>query len=167
VRSVVLICILLALAACDDAQVKQCETSIVDKLKAPSSYKRINITRSQIDSSIHKPPYDSVTIYYDAVNAYNAPLRGDETCFFEPGTDTRMNNPFEAEVRAQLDAALAKSADAALDHAADAANAETAADIASDGANPGQQYDPRDACLENATTTDAYAECDRLYGAGE
>jgi len=121
----------LALAACNSAQVEQCQSELLSKLKAPASFKRVKLDISNIPDSIHKPPYDSVTITYDAVNSYNAPLRDEYTCFFKPGTTDRIENPFMGEVDPAIDTnstnATEAAAGAALNAAANAAsNAQNA-----------------------------------------
>lgn len=82
-----------ALAACDSSQVRACEIRLKERLKSPASYKRVSAEVSRIPKNIHDPPYDSVTITYDAANSFNALLRDKETCFFHPGT-TEQFDPY-------------------------------------------------------------------------
>jgi hypothetical protein len=115
----------ITLAGCDSSQVQLCEQHLKSKLKSPASYKRIEAESIQIDSSIHKPPYDEVTITYDAANSYNALLRDSETCFYHPGTTDRIENPFAEEVEAEMQkmsSAASQAADDALNAAANAAD---------------------------------------------
>lgn len=68
----------------EQPEVQRCEEQLLGKLKAPSSYKRINVRVTDINP---KDPSDLVhvserwvTIEYDAVNSFNAPLRDTEIC---------------------------------------------------------------------------------------
>lgn len=88
---VALFCLCVSLTSCDSNQVQACETHLKDKLKSPASYKRVSLDSLQIPKSIHDPPYDEVTITYDAANSYNALLRDKEMCFFHPGTTDRFD----------------------------------------------------------------------------
>src|SRR3954465_2372843 len=81
------------LTACDSDQVQACETQLKEKLKSPASYKRIKVDITKISKDINDPPYDDVTITYDAANSYNALLRDKESCLYHPGT-TNQFNPF-------------------------------------------------------------------------
>lgn len=56
----------------DDPAIEVCEYVLKAKLKAPSSYKRI--TSNLIENK--------VIITYDAVNSFNAPIRGGKVCYF-------------------------------------------------------------------------------------
>lgn len=56
----------------DDPAIEVCEYVLKAKLKAPSSYKRI--TSNIIENK--------VAITYDAVNSFNAPIRGGKVCYF-------------------------------------------------------------------------------------
>jgi hypothetical protein len=65
------------LSACgtsDSPGLVACEQAIQATLKSPSSYKRIKAEGS--DEYIW-------SIEYDAVNSYNAPLRGSGNCYFD------------------------------------------------------------------------------------
>lgn len=53
---------------------------MLSKLKAPSSYKRIKAYSVFMDKQ--QPPEVWVSIEYDAVNSFNAPLRDFEVCKF-------------------------------------------------------------------------------------
>lgn len=76
-RALVPILCMLTLTSCGDSPgLVACEKAIQSKLKAPSSYKRIKADGA-----------DDLawTIEYDAVNAFNAPLRGKGRCFYKDG----------------------------------------------------------------------------------
>jgi hypothetical protein len=79
------------LAGCTDAATNACEQELIGTLKSPASYKRVKVERVTIPDSIHKPPYDEVTITYDAANSYNALLRDQYRCFYRPGTLDRVD----------------------------------------------------------------------------
>jgi hypothetical protein len=59
----------------DPEGVRTCEASLLSTLKAPASYKRVKYEESRAMGS-----YYAVTITYDAVNAFNAPIRADHIC---------------------------------------------------------------------------------------
>lgn len=65
-------------------EVAQCEERLIGKLKAPSTYKKVKVDVTDINPSnpedIEHPKERWVTITYDAVNSYNAPIRGSEMC---------------------------------------------------------------------------------------
>lgn len=90
----------LALVACgvtDSSQLKACEEQLLEKLKSPSSYKRISTDEMTLNAG--KPPhYYSVSIEYDAANSYGALLRDTERCSFrldEKGrATTEMFEPY-------------------------------------------------------------------------
>ena len=79
----------LLLGACNAFEqdgVSQCRKSIQDTLKAPASYKEADVQVTDINT---KTPEDLrhltqrwVTITYDAVNSYNAPIRDKRMCSF-------------------------------------------------------------------------------------
>jgi hypothetical protein len=71
---------LLFLSGCEQATISSCEALIKSELKAPSTYKRIEVMSAEIKE--HKPPYYSVVIYYDAANSYGTPLRLMRQCSF-------------------------------------------------------------------------------------
>lgn len=95
------------LAGCDKADVKACEDYILDGLRSPSTYERIEVTRSE--SPVAPADYDriigvldgsigaavkkadlsegvavrSLYVSYDAQNAFGAPVRNIEECKFK------------------------------------------------------------------------------------
>jgi hypothetical protein len=82
-----LIMSLLLLTGCGEKQgVDQCEQAIKDKLKAPSSYHRVSVDVNDINaanpSDISRFTERWVDVTYDAVNSFNAPLRGRQHCRF-------------------------------------------------------------------------------------
>lgn len=81
----------IMLAACDSNQVQLCEKQLKEKLVAPASYKRVSV--NEFVNPSYKQPYHEVTITYDAVNSYNAPLRGKESCWYKPDTSESID-PF-------------------------------------------------------------------------
>jgi hypothetical protein len=79
--------LLLALPGCsaiEAEEVKRCEAQLLAKLKAPSSYKRVSARSTDINpadpTNLKNLTERWVTIEYDAVNSYNAPLRDSEIC---------------------------------------------------------------------------------------
>lgn len=62
----------LLLAGCSDPNLNACEDALKATLKAPASYKRIKVTGNPGDTLY--------LIEYDAVNSYNAPIRGNGMC---------------------------------------------------------------------------------------
>lgn len=62
--------------ACDSAEDKACDDAIKATLKAPSSYKRISKVGGKIE--------------YDAVNSFNAPLRGRGVCLYDAEKGTAL-----------------------------------------------------------------------------
>lgn len=62
----------LLLAGCSDPNLDACEDALKATLRAPSSYKRI-----AVNGHWQGRTYD---IEYDAVNAFNAPIRGKGWC---------------------------------------------------------------------------------------
>ena len=79
------------MAGCTDAATNACEQELMSTLKSPASYKRVKVEQVTIPDSIHKPPYDEVTITYDAANSYNALLRDQYRCLYRPGTLDRID----------------------------------------------------------------------------
>ena len=93
---------LSALAGCHGAYepgIEQCESELLAKLKAPSTYKRIKastiivtadvirqsnreLKKIGIEGGTDENPADylSVSIEYDASNSYGVPLRDTQTC---------------------------------------------------------------------------------------
>lgn len=68
-RFVLTLFFIAALSSCDSAEDKACDEAIKATLKAPSSYKRVSKQGGRIE--------------YDAVNSFNAPLRGRGLCIFD------------------------------------------------------------------------------------
>lgn len=65
--------LLLATSGCNQA-IAACEDAIKKDLRSPSSYKQISSSSYRSDQRI------SVTIEYDAANAFNAPIRATAHC---------------------------------------------------------------------------------------
>ena len=139
----------ILVSGCDSAQVRQCEAQLKEKLKAPASYKRVSA--EEFVNTSYKEPYDEVTITYDAVNSFNAPLRDRERCFYKPNT-TDSIDPFGFNSAEAVDmsattnatemnsseADLSKLADQAVSDAENAMNATDAPhdhDISPEGAH--------------------------------
>lgn len=62
---------LIALSGCgDDPEINYCDAAIKATLKAPASYKRVGVSKNGYKWRID----------YDAVNSYNAPIRGSGQC---------------------------------------------------------------------------------------
>lgn len=104
-RGLAAIGMLVALAGCGGSPaIKKCEDYIVAKLRSPSTYKRISADGTAV-------PYESPTKYtvvieYDAVNAYNAPVRDRQVCSYpvrgrKPVTDIYVDFDAEAEREAE------------------------------------------------------------------
>lgn len=70
-RHLALILLPIALAGCEDPNLTRCDEAIKARLKAPASFKRVSADGSG----------GFWTIQYDAVNSFNAPLRGRGHCF--------------------------------------------------------------------------------------
>ncbi|MCJ8158353.1 hypothetical protein [Sphingomonas sp. LaA6.9] len=66
----------LALGGCDKPEIKICEDFILNKLRSPSTYKRIKASGIKVGEKY------SVTVEYDAANAYGAPIRDNQICVF-------------------------------------------------------------------------------------
>lgn len=101
-----LVIALLVLSGCTQYkdEVVDCRNRIIDKLKAPSSYKEISAEDAFVEKDIDdpelknlrvaidklneetgkepepKPPYQVVTIKYDAQNSFGAMIRGQGVC---------------------------------------------------------------------------------------
>jgi hypothetical protein len=74
------------LSGCNSAQnkaVNACETFIKDRLRSPSTYKRINVDGLGPAFENEGHSVKMVTIEYDAANAYGTPIRGSQQCTFE------------------------------------------------------------------------------------
>jgi len=77
----------MALSGCgafQSPEEQRCEAQLLDKLKSPASYKRVSSHVTDIDpddpANLSSVTERWVTIEYDAVNSFNAPLRGTEIC---------------------------------------------------------------------------------------
>jgi hypothetical protein len=149
----------LALASCGSAQVQQCESQLMQKLKAPASYNRVSVETGSSSASDGVPAYDSVMIAYDAANSFNAPLRGRELCFFRPGTTDRFN-PFENMPDSDFTLFGKNTANAAENSLDAVSNAVENAQAAINGmSNEDDSADEYDDCVANAHTTAAYEAC--------
>jgi hypothetical protein len=96
----------LLLGACDSAAVKGCEEFVQSRLQAPSSYKRIQVNEMNSPSSqtemlalgkdrrllamekemgmADRPlTLHTVLVEYEAKNAFNASVRGQQACYFD------------------------------------------------------------------------------------
>jgi hypothetical protein len=111
------------LAGCstfDPSEIKDCEASIQSRLKAPSTYKRISATRTFM--SEEKPPEVWVSIAYDAVNTFNAPLRDSTICeypaFVSGSVDWTKYQAAQARGELAIDAIDAAAAEAVRKEAA-------------------------------------------------
>lgn len=86
-------CLGLALSGCDalisneEAAIRVCEGYIIGKLKAPATYKRVEVTVGMLDKAQSNR---DVFISYDAANSFGTPLRSLEHCSF----DTLANGDF-------------------------------------------------------------------------
>lgn len=161
-KTVWLVPALLLVTSCDSSQIRQCEAQLKNKLKSPASYKRVRVDQTSIGPEIHKPPYDEVTITYDAANAFNALLRDNETCFFVPGTTYAMANPYDQAASAQLDAVDMN----ATDMAATDTNETDAADTPGNAADNGYAEGVRE--LQNAIPENRRRwEAERAANGGE
>jgi hypothetical protein len=58
----------------------KCETKLVNKLRSPSTYKKVAVNHLPWSETEH-----SVTITYEAVNGFNAPIRSQEVCRYTIG----------------------------------------------------------------------------------
>ena len=70
-RRLILILLPIALAGCENPNLTRCDEAIKARLKAPASFKRVSAEGGDT----------FWTIQYDAVNSFNAPLRGKGICF--------------------------------------------------------------------------------------
>lgn len=64
----------------DGPGIKECEDYVIAKLRSPTTYKRIKA--SGIGIPYDAPKYYSVTVEYDAANAYGTPIRETQFCKF-------------------------------------------------------------------------------------
>jgi hypothetical protein len=76
--------LVLGLSGCADFfenhAITECETMLKGRLKAPASYKR-----ASVDGSGSNHDNGAWTIHYDAVNSFNAPIRGQGLCVIKDG----------------------------------------------------------------------------------
>lgn len=74
-RRFTLILLSIALAGCSNPELAKCDEAIKATLKAPASFKRVSAEGSG----------GFWNIQYDAVNSFNAPLRGRGHCYVLKG----------------------------------------------------------------------------------
>lgn len=108
---VALVLLPIAATACSDRpEIAQCEAFILKKLKAPSTYKRI--TATGIGIPYESPKEYSVSIEYDAANAYGVPVRGTQICTY-PLKDGRADTSAYIDFDRRFEDAARKAADEA------------------------------------------------------
>lgn len=118
-RAVVLLGVLAVLSGCaDKPEIKQCEDYIKGKLRSPSTYKRIKAEGVAVP--FEKPTKYTVSVEYDAANAYGTPVRDTQLCIYP----IRDGKPV-ADHYIDFDAGLSATADM-IEEQAD--NLEAAAD---------------------------------------
>ena len=105
------LCLLaIALSGCFERQeIQQCESYAIAKLKAPSTYKRIDASGAPTPQD--RPTEYTVTVSYDAANLYGVPIRETQVCVFplkngEP--DTSKHIDFDARFESAAKAAVEK-----------------------------------------------------------
>jgi hypothetical protein len=83
VRRLAAIAAAVAMTGCDQKPqaVQQCEALLLPTLKAPSTYKLVEHLVSLPNKKTGK---QDVFLTYDAANTYNAPIRGQFWCVFNP-----------------------------------------------------------------------------------
>lgn len=107
-----------ACGALDSAQVQDCERQLLDKLKSPSSYKRVSASGIAIPAEGKHPRYYSVDIKYDADNSYGAAIRDTEICMYRIDAQGRPTvEPIEIDYAADA-ASMADNLEAAADNVA-------------------------------------------------
>lgn len=124
---------LITLSGCstfDPPEVAACEKYLVAKLKAPSTYKRINA--SSVGVPYAKPTEWDVDIEYDAANAFNTPIRDHQLCQFPLSNgrpDTSKYIDFDAALMSRaadmVDNSFEAAVNAAVPPKADASPAAT------------------------------------------
>lgn len=77
VRSSALALCALALPGCSEA-LDACEDVIKAELRSPATYERVESNVYRFEQE--EPPYISVTVRYDAANAYGTPIRSLAVC---------------------------------------------------------------------------------------
>jgi hypothetical protein len=74
----------LILSGCQqNAAISACETFIKERLRAPSTYKKISDDGVSSAFEFDGKTIKMVTIEYDAANAYGTPIRESQQCTFE------------------------------------------------------------------------------------
>lgn len=97
------------MCACNNRpkEVQACEALLMPSLKAPSTYKLIDATASRT-----KKGTTNVFIQYDAVNSYNAPIRGTFACTVDAeGIAASLEADAEREVEEAAHIALSTGSD--------------------------------------------------------
>lgn len=99
----------LLLGGCDafrSREVKDCEDTLLHKLKAPSTYKLIE--QSTTYMRLEHPPEVWVSLEYDAQNSYGALLRDTEICRYPATGSGQVDWPrIDRDRETAADAALA------------------------------------------------------------
>lgn len=97
-RKALLVGALMMLGGCvtDPPEVKQCESSLLAKLKSPATYKRINVSNIRIADK--KAQYQSVEITYDSQNSYGALIRDTERCFYPVENNGSVRTDLPGEI---------------------------------------------------------------------
>jgi hypothetical protein len=67
----------------EDSAVRACETFIKERLRSPSTYKKISDDGLGPSFKSDGRDVKMVVIEYDAANAYGTPIRGTQQCLFE------------------------------------------------------------------------------------
>jgi hypothetical protein len=67
----------------EDAAVRACETFIKERLRSPSTYKKISDDGLGPSFKSEGRDVKMIAIEYDAANAYGTPIRGNQLCRFE------------------------------------------------------------------------------------
>lgn len=80
----------------EEKLIAECEQWLKERLRAPSSYKRVSATAAIPDEAESR---QSVFIEYDAVNAFNAPLREIAQCDFPYGPEEAKLRPITSHER--------------------------------------------------------------------
>ena len=100
---ILLIPILIGLSGCNPAQsqaVQACETFIKERLRSPSTYKRISVDDLGPAFESDGRRIKMLTVEYDAANAYGTPIRGSQQCVFEVDEKGRFSQ--EPEFAAKM-----------------------------------------------------------------
>lgn len=67
----------------EDSAVRACETFIKERLRSPSTYKKVSDDGLGPSFKIDGRYVKMIVIEYDAANAYGTPMRGNQQCLFE------------------------------------------------------------------------------------